>query len=63
MNKGNKKVNASIIITAHKEFKEIELSFFKKMKSPILIDTRGIVDPTLANQKKLVFRGLGRGNF
>ena len=57
------KVNASIIITAHKEFKEIELSFFKKMKSPILIDTRGIVDPTLANQKKLVFRGLGRGNF
>ena len=56
------KVNASIIITAHKEFKEIELSLFKNMKTPILIDTRGIVEPTLASQAKLIFRGLGRGN-
>ena len=57
------KVNASVIVTAHKEFKEIELSFFKKMKTPILIDTRGIVEPVLANQAKLIFRGLGRGNY
>ena len=56
------KVNASIIITAHKQFKEIELSFFKKMKTSILIDTRGIVEPILASQAKLIFRGLGRGN-
>jgi nucleotide sugar dehydrogenase len=57
------KVNASIIITAHKQFKEIELSFFKKMKTSILIDTRGIVEPILASQAKLIFRGLGRGNY
>ena len=56
------KVNAAIIITAHHEFKEIELSFFKKMKTSILIDTRGIVEPVLASQAKLIFRGLGRGN-
>ena len=57
------KVNASIIITAHKEFKEIELSFFKKMKTSILIDTRGIVEPVYAKESKLIFRGLGRGSF
>ena len=56
------KVNASIIITAHKQFKEIELSFFKKMKTSILIDTRGIVEPVLASHAELIFRGLGRGN-
>jgi len=56
------KVNASIIITAHKEFQKIELTFFKKMKTSILIDTRGIVEPTFASQAKLIFRGLGRGN-
>jgi len=56
------KVNASIIITAHKEFQKIDLSFFKKMKTPILIDTRGIIESSSANQANLIFRGLGRGN-
>ena len=56
------KVNASIIITAHKEFQKIELTFFKKMKTSILIDTRGIVESASASQAKLIFRGLGRGN-
>jgi nucleotide sugar dehydrogenase len=56
------KVNASIIVTAHNEFKQIDMSLFKKMKTPILIDTRGIVEPTKAIQNKLIFRGLGRGN-
>ena len=32
------------------------------MKHPIVIDTRGIVDPYIAKQEKLIFRGLGRGN-
>ncbi|MBC8252218.1 MAG: nucleotide sugar dehydrogenase [Candidatus Nitrosopelagicus sp.] len=56
------KVNASIFVTAHDEFKQIDLSLFKKMKTPILIDTRGIVEPIYARQNKLIFRGLGRGN-
>jgi len=56
------RVNASIIITAHKEFQKIDLSFFKKMKTSILIDTRGIVESATANKAKLIFRGLGRGN-
>jgi nucleotide sugar dehydrogenase len=56
------KVNVSIIVTAHNEFKQIDMSLFKKMKTPILIDTRGIIEPTHATQNKLIFRGLGRGN-
>tara|TARA_B100000678_G_scaffold180121_1_gene150283 strand:+ start:52 stop:1425 length:1374 start_codon:yes stop_codon:yes gene_type:complete len=55
------KVDASIIITAHKEFRNISLPVFSKMKSPILVDTRGIIDPMDAKQAKLIFRGLGRG--
>jgi nucleotide sugar dehydrogenase len=53
-------VDASIIITAHKEFSEINPKIFTKMKNPILIDTRGIIDISSANNAGLVFRGLGR---
>ena len=55
------KVNAVIIVTAHDEFKKLEISLFKQMKHPILIDTRGIIDPLSAKQENLIFRGLGRG--
>ena len=44
-----------------KEFSKFEISNFCKMKTPILIDTRGIVDPNDAHKSKLIFRGLGRG--
>jgi len=54
-------VDASIIVTAHDEFKKLEIDIFLKMINPILIDTRGIIDPVLAKNKKLIFRGLGRG--
>ncbi|SVA40305.1 uncharacterized protein METZ01_LOCUS93159 [marine metagenome] len=55
------KVDASIIITAHKEFQEINPKIFTKMKTPILIDSRGVIDTSSANDAGLVFRGLGRG--
>ena len=54
-------VDATIIVTAHSEFKKITPSIFNQMKSPILIDTRGIIDPVDAKRAKLIFRGLGRG--
>ncbi len=56
-------VDAAIIVTAHSEFKKLELSLFTKMKTPILIDTRGIIEPHDAKQQKIIFRGLGRGDF
>ena len=57
------KMDAVIIVTAHDDFKKIKISSFAKMKTPILIDTRGIIDPSSAKLEKVIFRGLGRGNF
>ena len=56
-----KEMNAAIIVTAHEEFTKIDISKFSGMKTPILIDTRGIIDPIDAKISKLIFRGLGRG--
>ncbi len=55
------KVDAAVIVTGHDEFKKIDISLFNQMKHPILIDTRGIIDPLFAKEQKLIFRGLGRG--
>ena len=54
-------VDASIIITAHKEFQEINPKIFTKTRTSILIDSRGIIDTSSAKAAGLVFRGLGRG--
>jgi len=54
-------IDATIIITAHDEFKKLDISIFKQMKHPILVDTRGIIEISEANQHGLIFRGLGRG--
>jgi UDP-N-acetyl-D-mannosaminuronate dehydrogenase len=55
-------VDATIIVTAHEEFKDIKPEYFSsKMRSPILIDTRGIMDINAVKKVGLVFRGLGRG--
>ena len=56
------KMDAAIIVTSHDDFKKIKISSFAKMKNPILIDTRGIIDPSSAKLEKIIFRGLGRGN-
>ena len=55
-------VDATIIVTAHNEFQNIKPEYFaSKMKSPIVVDTRGIIDIHSAKKSKLIFRGLGRG--
>ena len=56
-------VDAVIIVTGHDEFKKIPISLFTNMKKPILIDTRGIIEPKDAKKQKIIFRGLGRGDF
>jgi nucleotide sugar dehydrogenase len=56
-------MDAVVIVTGHDEFKHIEIDSFLKMKSKILIDSRGIIDPISIKNKNLIFRGLGRGNF
>ena len=57
------KMDAAIIVTAHDDFKKIEISSFAKMKTSILIDTRGIIEPQSVKHHNIIFRGLGRGNF
>jgi len=55
-------VDSAIIVTAHEEFKKLEISLFKQMRTPVLVDTRGIIEPEIAKQNQLIFRGLGRGS-
>ena len=57
------KMDGAIIVTGHDDFKKIPLSSFTKMKSKILIDCRGIIDPISVKNEKIIFRGLGRGDF
>ncbi len=57
------KIDAAVIVTGHDDFKKIEISSFAKMKTPILIDTRGIIEPQSVKQHNIIFRGLGRGDF
>jgi len=57
------KMDAAVIVTGHDDFKKIEISSFAKMKTPILIDTRGIIEPQSVKQHNIIFRGLGRGDF
>ena len=45
-----------------KEFKKIDPNFLSsKMKNPIVIDTRGILNLDEVKKSNLIFRGLGRG--
>ena len=55
-------VDAAVIVTAHDDFKKIPINLFSRMKHPILIDTRGIIEPQSAKNEQLIFRGLGRGD-
>jgi len=57
------KMDAAEIVTGHDDFKKIDISSFVKMKTPILIDTRGIIEPQSVKHHNIIFRGLGRGDF
>jgi len=56
-------MDAVVIVTGHDEFKQIDINSFLKIKSKILIDSRGIIDPISIKNTNLIFRGLGRGTF
>jgi nucleotide sugar dehydrogenase len=57
------KMDAAVIVTGHDDFKKIEISSFAKMKTPILVDSSGIIEPQSVKQHNIIFRGLGRGDF
>lgn len=54
--------DAVLLVTAHKEFHDLEPTFLvSKMKTPIVVDSRGVIDNHAAKKAGLIFRGLGRG--
>jgi len=56
------KADALIIVTAHKEFHNLDPIFLKsKMKSPIVIDSKCIINYKTVKNSGLIYRGLGRG--
>ena len=49
-------------MTAHKEFHDLDPVFLKsKMNTPIVIDSKCIVDQQISKNAGLVYRGIGRG--
>lgn len=51
-----------LIVTAHKEFHDLEPTFLKtKLRTPVVVDSRGVMDQHAAKKAGLIFRGLGRG--
>ena len=56
-------MDGAIIVTGHDDFKNIPITSFLKMKHPVLVDTRGIIDPVSTKKEKIIFKGLGRGGF
>jgi len=56
-------VDGVILVTAHNEFHDLEPVFLaSKMKTPIVVDSRDIIDIHAARKAGVIFRGLGRGN-
>ena len=55
-------IDGMIIATGHKEFHNLEPHFLKlKMKHPIVIDSKNIIDQNKAKKAGLIYRGIGRG--
>jgi len=54
--------DAVIIVTGHKEFYDIDPTLYvAKMRNPVIVDTRGVIDMPIAKKAGLVYRGIGRG--
>ncbi len=62
LNSSLENTDGMIIVTSHDEFKNIDLNLLKsKLRMPMVVDTRGIIDPEDAKKAGLTFKGLGRG--
>jgi nucleotide sugar dehydrogenase len=54
--------DALIIVTGHKEFQNLDPAFIKsKMSTPLVIDSRCVIDQYDAKKAGLIYRGIGRG--
>lgn len=56
------KADAVILVTAHDEFKNIDPTILvTRMRTPVFVDARGIMEVEAAKKSGLIFRGIGRG--
>ncbi|MHA1228041.1 MAG: nucleotide sugar dehydrogenase [Candidatus Hodarchaeales archaeon] len=57
--------NALVVVTAHSDYKKLDLSYIKSLmrENPILIDGRVTFDPEEALRLGFTFRAVGRGQF
>ena len=56
------KCDGIILVTSHKEFHNIDPKFLKsKLKNPIFIDSKCVLDQDESIKSGLIYRGLGRG--
>ena len=57
-----KETDGLVVVTTHKEFHNLDSTFLKSnMRSPIVIDSKCILDQQEANKSGLIYRGIGRG--
>jgi nucleotide sugar dehydrogenase len=57
-------VDSVVLLTAHKEFKNLTLSFIaSKIEMPVIVDTKRVFNLDDAKKSKLIFRSLGSGKF
>ena len=55
-------IDGLVLVTNHKEFHDLDPSFlYAKMRTPIVVDSRGIIDQNSAKKAGLIFKGLGKG--
>ena len=57
-------VDSVVLLTAHKEFKNLTPSFIaSKIEMPVIVDTKRVFDLDDAKKSKLIFKSLGSGTF
>ena len=57
------KIDAIVIVTAHNDFLNLDPAIFAlKMKKPVIVDSRGILDIDASKKAGIIYRGIGREN-
>ena len=57
-----KNIDGLVLVTNHKEFDDLDSSMLHtQMRTPIVVDSRGVIDRDAAKKAGLIFKGLGQG--
>ena len=57
-----KNIDGLVLVTNHKEFDDLDSSMlYTQMRTPIVVDSRGVIDHDAAKKAGLIFKGLGQG--